>query len=325
VRVVIVGAGLIGFKRAAALTKEDQIVALVEPDNERALAFQNKFGEVLVADIDSACKLGADVFFIATPHNQLQELAMRAVASSAHVLLEKPAAISSAQCFALAELAAQKNVIVRVGYNHRFHPAICEAWRLFGLGVIGEIMFLRARYGHGGRLGYEREWRANASISGGGELVDQGAHLLDLAQMFLGKLEVKFADLPTLFWDMAVEDTAFVSLQNNKGARAWLQAGWTEWKNIFSFEIMGKTGKIMIEGLGGSYGRETLTFYKMSEKMGPPEVSQIFYDEDNSWHLEWLAFIADMQKKSAGIMRGANISEAAEIWQLIEKAQEYKL
>lgn len=322
-KIVIVGAGLIGCKRAAALTKDDEIVALVEPDSARSAAFVEKFGEVVIADIDAACKLGADVFLIATPHNQLQALALKAVASGAHVLLEKPAAISSAQCFELDNLARVKNVVVRVGYNHRFHPAVCEAWRLYERGEIGEIMFLRARYGHGGRLGYEREWRANASISGGGELVDQGAHLLDLAHMFLGELEVKFADLPTLFWNMAVEDTAFISLQSNNKARAWLQAGWTEWKNIFSFEIMGKTGKIMIDGLGGSYGRETLTFYKMSEKMGPPEISQIFYDEDNSWQQEWLAFVADVEKKPAGIMRGANLSDAAEVWRLIEKSREY--
>ena len=48
------------------------------------------------------------------------------------------------------------------------------------------MMFLRGRYGHGGRKGYDREWRANPALSGGGELIDQGVHLIDLAGWFLG-------------------------------------------------------------------------------------------------------------------------------------------
>ena len=78
-------------------------------------------------------------------------------------------------------------------------------------------MFIRARYGHGGRVGYEKEWRAQPAISGGGELIDQGAHLIDLSRWFLGDLTVDYAAVPTLFWDMPVDDNCFLALRSGGG------------------------------------------------------------------------------------------------------------
>jgi len=129
--------------------------------------------------------------------------------------------------------------------------------------------------------------RADKSKSGGGELIDQGTHLIDLSIGFLGKLQVDYAATPNFFWDMDVEDNVFMSLQNNSGNIAFLQASCTEWKNMFSLEIYGNTGKIEISGLGRSYGVETLTLHKMLPEMGPPiSESWSFVEPDNSWALE---------------------------------------
>ena len=100
---------------------------------------------------------------------------------------------------------------VKVGFNHRFHPGIARAVAEARSGAHGEILHLRARYGHGGRLGYEREWRADPARSGGGELIDQGMHLLDLSHWLLGPLPLHSALLRTAFWDMPVEDNAVVA------------------------------------------------------------------------------------------------------------------
>ena len=91
----------------------------------------------------------------------------------------------------LMTLAGEEKVCVRVGYNHRFHPALQKARELVDAGALGPLMFIRARYGHGGRVGYDREWRADPNLSGGGELIDQGVHLIDLAGWFLGDFHAR--------------------------------------------------------------------------------------------------------------------------------------
>ena len=120
-------------------------------------------------------------------------------------------------------------------------------------------MFVRARYGHGGRVGYEKEWRARPEMSGGGELIDQGVHLIDLARWFVG---AEFAQVEgkavTLFWDMPVDDNAFMTLTTASGQVAHLHVSCTEWKNMFSFEIYARHAKLQIDGIGGSYGVERL-------------------------------------------------------------------
>src|SRR5205823_5892688 len=123
-------------------------------------------------------------------------------------------------------------------------------------GVIGEIMFLRGRYGHGGRIGYDREWRADPQRAGGGELIDQGVHMIDLARCFLGEFEHVTGHAATYFWDMQVDDNAFLLLRTSEDHAAFLHVSCTEWKNLFSLEIYGRGGKLQIDGLGGSYGVE---------------------------------------------------------------------
>ena len=139
-----------------------------------------------------------------------------------------------------------------MGFNHRFHPGIARAAEEVHSGRHGELMHLRARYGHGGRLGYEREWRADPARSGGGELVDQGMHLLDLSHWLAGPLPLHSALLRTQFWDTPVEDNAALIL-GEAGSRsdpwAMLHVSWTEWKNLFSLEIYCRTAKLQVDGL----------------------------------------------------------------------------
>ena len=153
-------------------------------------------------------------------------------------------------------------------------------------------MFVRGRYGHGGRKGYEQEWRAQPEISGGGELLDQGVHLIDLASWFLGDFTRISGFVNTYFWDMPVEDNAFLFLRTASDQVAWLHASCTEWRNLFSFEIYGQKAKLQIDGLGGSYGLERLTYHKVMREMGAPSTTVLeFPGNDLSWHKEYEAFM----------------------------------
>jgi predicted dehydrogenase len=212
------------------------------------------------------------------------------------VLVEKPGAVSVAELEALESTAQRHGRWVRVGYNHRYHPAIQKAQEIFQSGAIGEIMFVRGRYGQGGRIGYDREWRADAKLSGGGELIDQGVHLIDLAGIFLGPITHVEGHVATYYWDMPVDDNAFLSLRDAAGKTAWLHVSCTEWKNLFSLEIYGRNGKLHIEGLGGSYGTERLYHYQMRPQMGPPDTIIYEYSRaDESWKLEMQEFLEDIR------------------------------
>jgi predicted dehydrogenase len=313
----VIGCGLIGQKRASALRDRAQVVACFDNSPEASLKFAQSFAAKSYSSVEDLLTAEAiDFVLIATPHNSLSSLAIQSLRAGKHVFIEKPGAINFSEFEKIQKLANSQKLRVHIGYNHRFHPAIRKAHQLFLDGAIGEIMFLRGRYGHGGRIGYEKEWRANKLSSGGGELIDQGAHLIDLSMWFMGELSVDYADTPTFFWNMEVEDNAFFALKSNQGNIAFLQASCTEWKNMFSLEIYGRTGKLEISGLGGSYGEETLSYHKMLPEMGPP-LTEIwkFPGADESWSSEIEEFINDLQ---SGANFSDNLKSSSEVLRVIQ-------
>jgi predicted dehydrogenase len=296
VRIGIVGCGLIGQKRAQALAGAT-LVACADADPARARALAARApGARAAAPGEVVAAPDVDLVVVATPHHVLPELTLAAIRAGKHVLVEKPAARTAAELEPVIAEAARRDVRVRVGFNHRYHRAFRQARRLLDEGALGELMFVRARYGHGGRLGYEKEWRADARLSGGGELIDQGVHLIDLARWVLGDFPHVGGVAPTCYWDMKVDDNAFMMLRTARGQVAWLHASATEWKNLFSMEIYGRGGKLQIDGLGGSYGTERLTFYRMLPEMGPPETTAWEYPmADDSWAAELAEFLEDIR------------------------------
>jgi len=294
--VAIVGCGLIGIKRAATL--DDMVLRVsVDVDLVKAEALASRFpGCRPMSDWrDAVSDEQVNVVIVATPHNSLAEITAGAIAAGCHVLVEKPAARFMAELDPLIKMAKRQNVLVRVGFNHRCHRSFQKMREIVDAGEIGELMFLRARYGHGGRLGYEQEWRAQPELSGGGELIDQGVHLIDLARWFLGDFSEVDGFAHTYYWDMPVDDNAFMLLKTEDQRTAFLHVSCTEWKNTFSFELYGRNGKLQVDGLGGSYGVERLTWYKMLPEMGPPEtVSWEYPMRDNSWQVEMNQFRQDI-------------------------------
>jgi predicted dehydrogenase len=288
----IVGCGVVGGRRARAVAADpgSRLVAVADVDRGRAERLAAGYPFCLATDDWDEVMTHRDVtlVIVATTNDALAPITAAAVARGKHVLVEKPAARSAAELLPVVTAAKDAGVLVKVGFNHRFHPAIQKARALFDEGAIGPLMYIRARYGHGGRLGYEREWRADPHRAGGGELLDQGVHLIDLARWFAGDFTDVRGRLETFFWQMPVEDNAFLLLSTATGQVAWLHVSCTEWKNLFSFEIFGRAGKLQVDGLGGSYGTERLTFYRMLPAMGPPDTAVWEYPGgDGSWSAEY--------------------------------------
>jgi len=302
----IVGCGLIGQKRAKAFGHGGQLVACADLNVTRAESLARTSGAKVFRDWrELVWSPLVDVVIVATLHDSLAEITRTAAEAGKHVLVEKPAARNAAELQPVMEAVAKHGVKVHVGFNHRYHRSLRKAKELVDSGALGELMFVRARYGHGARIGYDKEWRADPALSGGGELIDQGPHLIDLTRWFLGEITEVQGFAHTYFWDMPVDDNGFMLLKTAKKQAAFLHASCTEWKNLFSMEIYGKLGKLDLSGLGGSYGVEKITWYRMLPEMGPPETMSWEYPMgDDSWAVEMAEFFEDIRldrEPSAGL------------------------
>lgn len=293
--VAVIGSGLVGERRAraAATDARTALRLVVDTDRGRSTKLAAELGADAARDWREAIDrsdIGAVV--VSTPNALLVPIGIAALRAGRHVLIEKPMGRNATEARALTAEARRAGTVLKVGFNHRFHPAIARANELFRTGAIGRLVQLRARYGHGARPGYELEWRGDAESAGGGELLDQGVHVVDLFQWFAGPAIRAQAELQTAVWELGrLEDNAFGLLRYGAGVVGQFHASMTQWKNLFSLEVHGDRGALIVEGLGGSYGTETLTVVRRNMAGGVPESERTPYDEpDSSWSLEWSDF-----------------------------------
>jgi predicted dehydrogenase len=297
-RVGIIGCGLIGRKRALALDKKDELAGCCDTNSTIGKKFAQDFKCKFYPDYkklidDSNC----EAVVVAVVNKYIKEIVIYALKKGKHVIAEKPLGRNAKEAEQMIKTLndANKNrkqkLILKTGFNHRFHPALLKAKNIFDSGEIGKLMFIRAAYGHGGRNGMEKEWRSSKDLCGGGELLDQGVHIIDLSRWFAGDISKIFGVAKTKFWNMKVEDNAFVYMTSKSGADVHFNVSWTNWKNIFSFEIFCTKGYMKISGFGGSYGKETLEVGVRKPEGGRPDIKKYsFPKEDKSWNREWREF-----------------------------------
>jgi predicted dehydrogenase len=290
----IVGCGLIGSRRARVAQEAGDKVALVADIQESRA---QELGEALAASWSQDWQevVGhpdIDAVIIATFNSSLLPVTLAALRQGKHVLCEKPLGRNAGEARKMVEAARAARRILKAGFNHRHHPAVQRAHELAQAGEIGPLMSIRAAYGHGGRPGYDLEWRGNTQLAGGGELLDQGVHVVDLCRWFLGDFVQVSGMLGTWFWQVApLEDNGFALLRTAQGQVAQIHTSWTQWKNLFRFEVFGREGYLLVEGLGGSYGPERLTWGRRRPESGPPvEEAWKFPGPDISWEAEWREF-----------------------------------
>ncbi len=306
--IAIVGAGLIGRKRAWAIKNfhHCRLVAIVDINQIAAKNLAKELGVKAETDWRKIVKAqNVDIIIVSVFNKFSAPISIAALKNCKHVLCEKPLGRNAVEAKKIIEVAATNKVILKTGFNHRHHPAISQAKRLFDQGKIGKLCFMRCRYGHGGRPGYKQEWRAKKNLAGGGELLDQGVHVVDLFRWFAGDFDEVFGYIENYFWKTDVEDNAFAIFKKSNGMIATLHTSWTQWKNLFSLEIFGREGYLIIEGLGGSYGIETLRIGKRKKQGGPPHEKILsFPGPDRSWELEWKEFISAIKEGREPIGNG---------------------
>lgn len=323
-KVAIIGAGLVGTKRAAAIEKIDQLRVAVVCDSDfsraKKLAARHR-AKVLRGWRQAVRDPDVDIVIVATPNRWLLSIALVAVKAKKHVLIEKPGATRASDLRKVLMAAKRAKVGAWVGYNHRFHPAVMKAYKLFKAGKIGQPLYIRGVYGQGGRKGYEKDWRALPHRYGGGEMMDQGSHLIDLFQYFLGRSKLKFASLKKYFWKMPVEDNAIFMLEDQAGRAGFFHTSWTQWKNKFTFEIFGTKGALVVKGLGRSYGPESLTLYTRPVEGGVPrEKTWVWEEGDRSFLIELRHFVKLLPRKAVLYRR---FDEAIRNLKIVESAYNF--
>ncbi len=316
--VLVVGAGLIGKRRAqiAAAHPATHLAGACDIDGDRAQSLCDTLGGQAFHDWrEGLDTLHPEIIVVSTPNHLMLPVATAAMERGADVLVEKPFGRNLGEARAMAEVARTHGRHLAIGFNHRFHPAIADAQQLARSGELGALQFVRCIYGHGGRAGYEAEWRADPEQSGGGELLDQGVHVVDLLGQILGRPCRVHAETATLEWPIQpVEDNVFATLRYPHGAVASFHASWSQWQNRFDWQVYGGDGAVELCGLGGSYGDPRLTHLRRRPSGGPPEREERRYDgPDLSFDREWDAFVTDLQAGRAG-----NLASALEAMEVID-------
>lgn len=299
-RGAVVGAGLIGTARALDFVDiaDTHLAYVCEPDPARGQALAAKVAERQGAPCDwtrshDGLVSGArvDVALVAVPHDVAAGIVRGLLTAGINTLVEKPMGVNLGEAQELGRCAEQGRGRLAVGFNYRHYPAIARAREIVASGGIGRVLFMRMLVGHGGRPGYEQEWKVNLARSGGGALLDPGIHLIDLARFFLGEVRPVHGHLVRLFWRSDVEDLAIAVLAGDQGSTVSLQASIIEWRNQFSVQIFGEQGYLRIDGRMGNYGPQTLTQGKRWAWLGgksqaASEQIESFGDRDTSFAAE---------------------------------------
>jgi predicted dehydrogenase len=290
-RVGIAGYGVVGKRRRAFIDQNPhfQTVAVCDQTFSRAETTRDAikcyptYGELLAEPID--------VLFVSLPNYLAADVTITGLQRGLHVFCEKPPGRTVGDIRRVVEVASAVPALrLKYGFNHRYHSSVREALRLVESGELGRIINVRGVYGKSKIISFASGWRAERKYSGGGILLDQGIHMVDLMRLFCGDfVEVK-SYVSNAYWRHDVEDNAYALMRDSQGRVAMLHSSATEWQHRFSLDIALTEGFLQLEGIlsgSKSYGEEKLIIGRRNESdMGTAREEVITYLDDNSWRDE---------------------------------------
>jgi predicted dehydrogenase len=323
-RVGIAGYGIVGKTRHRVLSQHQvfNVVAVSDinfKENPAEIDNVNTYYDYK----DLIDKEDLDVLFVSLPNKLASEATLIGLKHGLHIFCEKPPAKTLEELYPIRDfLNENKDLKLMYGFNHRFHASIIDAINIIKDGSLGKVVNLRGVYGKSNMISFNQtDWRTKRSESGGGILLDQGIHMLDLMRYFAGDFTSVHAFISNSFWNFDVEDNAYVMMKSDSGIVAQLMSSATQWQHTFNLNITLEKGSLVLGGLrtsSKSYGEETLRIISSdAEKLNTkPQVEERGYDEDISWDEEIKCF-AGVLLNSDNIENGS-IDEALKIMELIE-------
>ncbi|MDB5147842.1 MAG: gfo/Idh/MocA family oxidoreductase [Mucilaginibacter sp.] len=325
-KVGIIGYGVMGKTRNTAITeiKRGKVIAISEPNIGADFeGIPNVSHEEIINHPE------LDVVIVCTPNFLNKDLTIRALNAGKHVFCEKPPAFTGADIEEIKIAEANSGKILMYGFNHRHHDSVLHMKKLIDSNEYGKVLWLRGRYGKSVTADYFNQWRAKKELAGGGILMDQGIHMLDLFLFLSGDFDVVKAEVSNLYWHMDVEDNAFVILKESAtGKVASLHSTMSQWRHLFSLEIFLEKGYMVLNGLitsSMSYGEETLSVAK-NRSTAPAATWQdeviTKYVNNNSWRYEMDHFFDAIDKNQAVTI--GNSDDALKLMRIIDKVYEQK-
>ena len=324
-RVGIAGYGVVGKTRHASILKNTplKVTAISEKNLDAQKTIPTGL-DIFNSYQDLISNSELDVIFISLPNKFAAEAVLLSLEKGLHVFCEKPPART------LNELQIVKNTYKKFpnlklmyGFNHRFHLSVEEAKRIIQSNTLGKIINMKGAYGKSQIISFNQtDWRTKREDSGGGILLDQGIHMLDLIRYLSGKnFSEIFSFIDNAFWNYDVEDNAYILMKSSDGVVAQLHSSATQWRHIFNLEITLQKGSLVLGGLltgSKSYGDETLTIITSNPEQdkGMPKESTTKYNEDVSWDNE-IKYFFNCLTSNSEIQRGS-IGDAIETMKLVE-------
>lgn len=321
IRAGIIGYGKIGKLRHRVFEDLDlgEIVSICDPyadlsDLSDDYLVSNDYREILDSDIEAV--------FVATTNNVTSEVVIEALSKGIHVFSEKPPGRNLQEVVDIKDqYEVNTDLVLKFGFNHRYHASVLEAYDIYQSGRLGDLMWARGLYGKSGGEGFEDEWRSDKKIAGGGILLDQGIHMIDLLNLFFGGFDEVKSFVTNTYWDIPVEDNAFSLLKNKNNQYALFHSSSTQWNHLFRLELFFEDGYLIIPGFltsSRSYSPEKLIMARRNfNDDGKPVEEEIYFDEDNSWELEMREFTEAITEKSS--IDNGNVYDAVKAMELIHR------
>lgn len=322
IRVGIAGFGKIGQLRAKLLAERDDVEVVgvydvIKPSRIKMGDFFDSF--------DSLLGSGIDAVFICAYNTVLAEYTAKALSLGIHVFCEKPPAMKTKDLDVVYDAFKNSGKVLKYGFNHRYHYSVIEAKKIINTGKMGKLLWMRGVYGKAGSIDYDKNWRNYKKYSGGGILIDQGIHMLDLMRYFSNEKFTKInSHITTAYWNISVEDNAFIIMESENKVIASMHSSATQWRHKFLLELCFEEGYINLDGiLSGtrSYAPEKLVvgrreFEDITFAMGKPKENITWFENDHSWQLEIDEFINAIQNKAE--IKNGTLDDAFETLKLVE-------
>ena len=324
-KVGIIGYGVVGKTRFKSIIKNTSFEITSVSENNPSARIDIPENIQIFSDYQSLiAEADLDIVFISLPNKFAAHATILSLKKGLHVFCEKPPAKTLNELKEVKLISSNTpNLKLMYGFNHRFHLSVEEAKSIIDSNALGQIINMRGVYGKSQMISFNQtDWRTRREESGGGILLDQGIHMLDLMRYLSGE---DFSEISSFidnaFWNFDVEDNAYVLMKSKTGVVAQLHSSATQWRHLFNLEITMEKGSLILGGLltgSKSYGDETLTIIKADPEndKGAPRESISKYNEDVSWDNEIKYFAKSLEEKSP-ITRGS-IDDAMETMRLIE-------
>ncbi len=320
----IIGYGYMGEIRRMVVERRDdlELIGVCEPNQD---IHRKLKGCTVWTDVAEVYKARPDIVFVCTPNCFSPRICVDSMRAGMHVFCEKPPGrhVGDVEDIRREE---KNGVKLMFGFNHRYHPGVVKAKIIVDSGRFGKILNLRGLYGKSGGVQFPRSWRNDKAVSGGGILLDQGIHMLDLFRYFAGDFHDVKCFTSNAFWNLEVEDNACVILRGDHDISASLHSSATFWKHTFRLDITLEGGYLTVEGLlskTGSYGREQLVVAKRqfedeASAVGNPSEEITYFDKDASWETEVAEFVRCVREDRPVAMSSS--LDALKVMQIVEKA-----